>query len=119
MANLKPNVLLSERLGRIVDDVSETLSRSAFQHPPSCVIQKTYVQTGSVFVLLLVDYAETEVNFVCLVKIRRHAHDLGEGLFGMIEGAITVVQDTNAIPQFGLLITNGEYGVACQHRGQD
>jgi hypothetical protein len=36
----------------------------------------TYVQTLVEFLLLLVNYAKTEVDLVGLLKVRLHAHDL-------------------------------------------
>jgi hypothetical protein len=41
--------------------------------------------------LLLVYDAETEVDLVCLFKVRLHAHDLREGILGVVEGAIAVI----------------------------
>lgn len=51
----------------------------------------TYVQALVVFHLLLVDYAETEINLIGFVEVWRHAHDLRESLFGMVQGSIAVV----------------------------
>lgn len=63
----------------------------------------TYVQTLVEFLLLLVDYAEAEINFVGLLKSWLHAHDLRKRLFGMLEGTIAIVKDTDAIPELGFL----------------
>jgi len=63
----------------------------------------TYVQTLVEFLLLLVDYAEAEINLVGLLKSWLHAHDLRKRLFGMLEGAIAIVKDTNAIPELRFL----------------
>lgn len=85
MANLEPDVLLGQGARRVRDDVLKAL------------------QTLVELLLLLVDYAESEIDFVGLLKIGGHAHDLGEGFFGVVEGSITVVKDTNAVPQLGFL----------------
>ena len=45
----------------------------------------TYIKRLLVLVLLLVDDAETEVDFMSLVKIGIHGHDLRESFFGMIQ----------------------------------
>jgi hypothetical protein len=63
----------------------------------------TYIQTLVELLLLFVNYAEAEINLVGLFEVRLHAHDLREGLFGMLERTITIVENTNAIPKFGLL----------------
>lgn len=57
------------------------------------------------FLLLLVYYPKTEIDLVCLFKVGLHAHDLREGFFGMLERAIAVVQDTDSVPEFWLLLT--------------
>ena len=44
----------------------------------------TYVETLVEFLLLLVDYAETEVDLVGLFKVGLHAHDLGESFLGVL-----------------------------------
>ena len=53
--------------------------------------------------LLLVYNAQSKVDFVRLFKVWFHAHHLREGLFGMLEGAISIVENANAIPEFRLL----------------
>ncbi len=58
----------------------------------------TYVQTLFVFLLLLVDYAEAKVNLVCFLKVGLHVHDLRKCFFGMLEGAIPIIQNANPIP---------------------
>jgi hypothetical protein len=63
----------------------------------------TYVQTLVELLLLLVYYAQAEVDLVCLLEVGLHAHDLGEGLLRVLKGAVAVVQDTNAVPKFGFL----------------
>jgi hypothetical protein len=56
-----------------------------------------------VFLLLLVNYTEPEVDFVGLFEVRLHAHDLREGLFGMLKRSIAIVENANAIPKFRFL----------------
>jgi len=63
----------------------------------------TYIQTLVELLLLLVYYAEAKVDLVCLLEVGLHAHDLRESLFGMLQRAITIVQDANAVPQLRLL----------------
>lgn len=74
---------------------------------PSSTIQRpmltTYIKTLAELLLLLVYYSETEVNFIGLFKLRRHAHDLREGFFGVVQGSIAVVQNTNTVPELGFL----------------
>ena len=52
---------------------------------------------------MLVDNAESEVDLICLLKVRLHAHDLGEGFFGVLQRPIPVVENAYAVPQFGFL----------------
>jgi hypothetical protein len=104
VANLEPNVLLSKRARRVVDDIFEALKHSqqglnsnrGFNMDP-------YIQTVAELLLLLVNYAQAEVNFVGLFKVRGHTHNLGESLLGMVERTIPIVEDTNSIPEFWLL----------------
>jgi hypothetical protein len=63
----------------------------------------TYVQTLIELLLLLIDYAKAKVDFVGLLKIWLHAHDLRECLFGMLKGSIAIVEDSYAIPKLGFL----------------
>ena len=85
MSNLKPDVFFCKRSWRIGHDVFEAF--------------KALI----VLLLLLVDYTEAEVDFIGLVKIGLHMHDLREGFFSMLEGAIAIVENANAVPQFGFL----------------
>ena len=63
----------------------------------------TDLQTLVELLLLLVNYSQSEVNLIRLLEIRRHSHDLREGFFGVIEGAIAIVKDTDTVPQLGFL----------------
>lgn len=58
----------------------------------------TYLQTLAKFLLLLVNDTQAEVDFVGLLKFRRHTHHLRESFFGMVQGTIAIVEDTNTIP---------------------
>lgn len=62
-----------------------------------------YIQTVAEFLLLLVYYAQAEVDFVGLFKVRGHTHNLGESLLGMVERTVAVVEYSNSIPEFWLL----------------
>jgi hypothetical protein len=63
----------------------------------------TYIQTLVELLLLLVYYAEAEVDLVCLLEVGLHSHDLRESLFSVLQRAIAIVQDANAVPQLRLL----------------
>lgn len=102
MTNLEPDVLLGQRGGGDGADVSEALG--TVSNPTRLTrTQVTYLKTLVILLLLFVDYAEAEVNLICLVKIGRHAHDLRERLFSMLQGPIAIIQDTNSVPQRWLL----------------
>lgn len=64
---------------------------------------KTNLQALSIFGLLLVYYAQSEVYLVRFLEVGLHLHDLGESLFSVVEGAVPVVQNTNPIPQLRFL----------------
>lgn len=85
MSDLKPDVFLGQWSRRIGDNVLEALEALV------------------ILLLLLVDYTQAKVDFICLVEIGLHLHDLRESLLGMLEGAIAIVEDANAIPEFGFL----------------
>ena len=73
---------------------------NSFEHALTPV---TYVKRLLVLLLSLVDDAKTEVDFVGLVKIGGHGHDVGERLLGMVQRTIPIVKDTDAIPQARIL----------------
>jgi len=85
MTDLEPNIHLGKRMRRMTEDVSET------------------VQTGRILVLLLVYNPEPEVDLVGLFEFGLHTEDAGESLFGMLKRSISVVQDTDAVPEFRIL----------------
>ena len=57
-----------------------------------------------VFLLLLVNYTESEVDFVGLFEVGLHAHDLRKRFLGMLKGSIAIVEDTNTVPKFRFLV---------------
>ena len=68
--------------------------------------ENSYFERLAILLLLLIDYAKPEVYFVGLVEVRLHLHDLGEGLFGVVQRAVAVIQNAYAIPQSGFLLTS-------------
>lgn len=66
-------------------------------------MDKYYLQTLLVLLLLLVNYSKSEVYLVCLFEVRFHSHHLRECFFGMLEGAIAVVENADSVPKFWLL----------------
>ena len=101
MPDLEPYVLFGERPGGVGHYVLEALIER--QQRISRVILPSYLQTLVVLLLLLVDDTQPKVYLISLLKIRLHAHDLRECLFGVLEGTITVVKYSNAVPKLGLL----------------
>jgi len=85
MADLEPDVLLSQWRWRGVDDIFETL-----QSCQTCAMTEratkvgTYLKAPVELLLLFVYYAQTEVDFVCLFEVRLHLHYRRESLLGMI-----------------------------------
>lgn len=79
---------------------------------------RAYLETLLVLGLLLVNDAETEINLVGLFKVGLHAHDLGKGLLGQLEGAISIVEDADAVPQLGILKEN-PVRIVCPSRIND
>lgn len=85
MANLEENVCLVQWRRRVVRYPTEAF------------------QALVIFVLLFVDDSETKVNFVSLVKVWCHAHHLGEGFFSVLQTAVSIIQNTDAIPKLRFL----------------
>jgi len=52
---------------------------------------------------LLVDNAQAEINFVGLLKVGLHLHNLGKCFLGVFQRSPTVIEDTNSVPKFGFL----------------
>jgi hypothetical protein len=104
VTDLEPNILLIQRSWRVVHNVSEALHTisSAISHRQS-ELDLAYLQALLELLLLLVDYTESEVDFICLLEVRLHSHDLGKCFLGMVERSITVVQDSYSVPKLGLL----------------
>jgi hypothetical protein len=103
VTNLEPYVLLGQWTWRILNNVFKALGKS--MNDPVSVSNRTYFQTLSELLLLLVYYAETEIDFIRLLEVWLHSHDLRESLFGMFKRAIAIIQNTNAIPELRLLET--------------
>jgi hypothetical protein len=85
MTNLKPDVDFGQRLGRIGQNILEAIERQI------------------VLELLLVDDPQSKVNFIGLVEIRVHIHDLRKRFLGILQGSISIVQDAYPVPQFRVL----------------
>lgn len=63
----------------------------------------SHIQALIELLLLLVDYAETEINLVCFLKTWLHGHDLGEGFFGVLKGSVPIVEYADPVPQLWFL----------------
>jgi len=101
--DLEPNISVGEGTRRVAKDAVKTGQRLC------------------IFRLLLIDNAKAEKDFIGLVKVlimvsktrrrrRRgkftfvHAKDRGEGLLGMIERTISVVENSNTIPELRIIL---------------
>lgn len=62
-----------------------------------------YLQALVELLLLLIDYTQAEVDFVGLFEVGSHAHDLRESFLCVVERTVAIIENTDAIPQFGLL----------------
>lgn len=62
-----------------------------------------YVKTLVVLRLLLVYYAESEIDFIGLLEIGLNVHNLGEGLLGVVVATISVIENTDAVPEHRIL----------------
>lgn len=85
VTNLEPDVFLTQRTRRIVDNVPEAL------------------QALGELLLLLVYNSQSEIDLICFLESRLHSHNLGECLLCMLQATVSIVEDTDAIPQFGFL----------------
>jgi hypothetical protein len=61
-------------------------------------VLRTYIQRGLVLCLLLVYYTQSEVDFVGLLEVWGHSHDLRESFFGMFQRSIAIIQDAYSVP---------------------
>jgi hypothetical protein len=73
------------------------------QPTPTAKTNSTHLETLLVFLLLFVDNAEAEKDFVGLVEILIHTQDARKGFFGVLERAITVIENSDAVPQLRVL----------------
>lgn len=85
VTDLKPDVFLAERARRVCNDVLEAL------------------QARLKLLLLLVYYAESEIDLVGLFKVGFHSHDLGESFFCVFKATVAIIEDTYAVPELGFL----------------
>ena len=86
MAYLEPDVSMCQGRRRVAKDAIEAFEGFV------------------VFSLLLINDAEPEEDFICLVEVFVHLKDACEGFFGMVEGAIAVVEDAYSIPEFWIFL---------------
>jgi hypothetical protein len=85
MTDLEPNVFLRKGTRRVGDNILEAL------------------QALVKLLLLFVYDSQSEIDFIRLLEIRSHAHDLGESLLCVVQRAIAIIKDTNSVPQLGFL----------------
>lgn len=108
VSNLEQDILFAEGRRRRRHDVFEALKRGLARAVDNNDGAKNrfafaYLETLLISLLLFVDYAEAEVDFVGLLEMGLHRHNLRKGFLGMFEGAVPVVKDADAIPQLGFL----------------
>jgi hypothetical protein len=96
---LPPSTDLADRK-RCNGSTSITLVRAHLE----VICSKAYLQALLILLLLFIDYTKSEVNFVCLLKIGFHPHHLRKGFFGMFQRSVSVIEDTDPIPQFRFLL---------------
>ena len=65
-----------------------------------------HLKTLLVLLLLFVDYAKPEVDLVGLLKVRRHLHHLREGLLGVFQRSVAIIQNAYSIPKLRFLSCN-------------
>lgn len=63
----------------------------------------THLEALFILLLLLVNNAQSEKDFVRLVKVLVHAQHAGKGLFGVLERPISVVENADAVPELWVL----------------
>ena len=62
-----------------------------------------YLQALLELGLLLVYDAQSEVDFIGLLKVGLDRHDLGEGFLGIIVAPVSIIQDSDPVPQHRIL----------------
>jgi hypothetical protein len=65
--------------------------------------KSTNLKTLLKFLLLFVNYSKSEINFVGFFEVWLHPHDLRKCLLCVLKRAVSVIEDANAVPQFGFL----------------
>lgn len=101
VSNLEPDIDIGQRSRRV--PVYTIKALQACQIAAEDPTLSTHLEALLVFLLLLVDYAETEKDLVGLVKVLVHAQDTRKCFLGMFKRPITVVQDADAVPKFRVL----------------
>lgn len=90
VTDLKPDIFLREGPWRVCNDIFEALMKSAsISDRPMQEI--THLQALTELLLLLVYDAKPEVDLICLLEVRLHAHHLGKCFLRMLERAISIV----------------------------
>lgn len=104
VSDLEPNVLLRKGSWRGVYNVLEALGArwSAPYHGKRDFV--AYVERLAILLLLFVNDAEAEVYLVSLVEIGLDVHDVAKCLFGMVERAVPVIKNADAVPKTGFLL---------------
>lgn len=103
MTDLEPNIFLGKRARGRVDDIFEALKQSANLSSNGKVCE-SYFKRLRILGLLLINYTQPEVDLVCLFKFRLDVHDLGESLLGVVVATISVVENTDSVPEHGILL---------------
>lgn len=83
--DLKPDVFFRQWSRRVGNNVFEA------------------IQTLVELLLLFINYAKTEVDFIGLLERGLHTHHLREGFFGVFQRPVTIVKNAYSIPQLGFL----------------
>lgn len=109
MAELEPDILLRQRRRRNMGDVLEALQKPTCQRNSSRIGRywdlhvATYLKTALELALLLVDYAQAEVNLCRLLIVGLILHHLGKGLLGVFKRTMAIVEYTDPVPQLRIL----------------
>jgi hypothetical protein len=89
VTDLEPDVFFCQRGWWNRNDISETLE--VVNTYADSALSKTYLKTLLVFLLLLVNYAKPEINFICLLEVGLHSHYLRECLLGVLKRSISII----------------------------